>query len=41
MKVNKVYNGGFTDEEIYSVDNTRLGRYRQCGTNQGGTIHGN
>ena len=32
MKVNKAYNCGFTDEEIYSVANTRLGWYRQCGT---------
>ena len=32
MKVNKAYNDGFTDEEIYSVANTRLGWYRQCGT---------
>ena len=32
MKINKAYNGGFTDEEIYSVANTRLGWYRQCGT---------
>ena len=32
MKVNKAYNGGFTAEEIYSVANTRLGWYRQCGT---------
>lgn len=32
MKVNKTYNGGFTDDEIYSVANTRLGWYRQCGT---------
>jgi len=32
MKVNKAYNNGFTDEEIYSVANTRLGWYRQCGT---------
>ena len=32
MKVNKAYNYGFTDEEIYSVANTRLGWYRQCGT---------
>ena len=31
MKVNKAYNCGFTDEEIYSVANTRLGWYRQCG----------
>lgn len=29
--INKAYNGGFTDEEIYSVANTRLGWYRQCG----------
>ena len=32
MKINKAYNCGFTDEEIYSVANTRLGWYRQCGT---------
>ena len=32
MKVNKDYNCGFTDGEIYSVANTRLGWYRQCGT---------
>ena len=32
MKVNKAYNYGFTDEEIHSVANTRLGWYRQCGT---------
>ena len=32
MKVNKAYNCGFTDEEIYSVANTRLGWFRQCGT---------
>ncbi len=32
MKINKACNGGFTDEEIYSVANTRLGWYRQCGT---------
>jgi len=31
MRVNKAYNYGFTDEEIYSVANTRLGWYRQCG----------
>ena len=31
MKVNKAYNCGFTDEEIYSVANSRLGWYRQCG----------
>ena len=31
MKINKAYNCGFTDEEIYSVANTRLGWYRQCG----------
>ena len=30
--INKAYNDGFTDEEIYSVANTRLGWYRQCGT---------
>jgi len=29
--INKAYNGSFTDEEIYSVANTRLGWYRQCG----------
>ena len=32
MKVNKTYNGGFTDEEIYMAANTRFGWYRQCGT---------
>jgi group II intron reverse transcriptase/maturase len=32
MKINKAYNGGFTDEEICSVANTRLGWYRQCCT---------
>ena len=32
MKVNKAYNNGFTDKEINSVANTRLGWYRQCGT---------
>ena len=32
MKINKACNGGFTDEETYSVANTRLGWYRQCGT---------
>ena len=32
MKVNKAYNGGFTDEEIYMTANTRLGWYRQCST---------
>ena len=32
MKVNKAYNYGFTDEEIYSVAKTRLGWYKQCGT---------
>ena len=32
MKVNKAYNCGFTDEEIYMAANTRLGWYRQCGT---------
>jgi hypothetical protein len=31
-KINKAYKCGFTDEEIYSVANTRLGWYRQCGT---------
>lgn len=30
-KINKAYNCGFTDEEIYMVANTRLGWYRQCG----------
>ena len=30
--INKAYKCGFTDEEIYSVANTRLGWYRQCGT---------
>lgn len=29
--INKAYNYGFTDEEIYMVANTRLGWYRQCG----------
>ena len=32
MKVNKTYNGGFTDEEIYMAANTRFGWDRQCGT---------
>jgi len=32
IKINKAYNNGFTDKEIYSVANTRLGWYRQCGT---------
>jgi group II intron reverse transcriptase/maturase len=32
MKINKACNGGFIDEEIYSVANTRLGWYRQCGS---------
>ena len=31
MKINKTYNYGFSDEEIYSVANTRLGWYRMCG----------
>ena len=31
MKINKAYNNVFTDKEIYSVANTRLGWYRQCG----------
>ena len=31
MKINKTYKGGFSDEEIYSVANTRLGWYRMCG----------
>ena len=30
-KINKTYNYGFSDEEIYSVANTRLGWYRMCG----------
>ena len=30
--INKAYKYRFTDEEIYSVANTRLGWYRQCGT---------
>ncbi len=29
--INKAHKCGFTDEEIYSVANTRLGWYRQCG----------
>ena len=31
MKINKAYNCGFSDEDIYMVANTRLGWYRQCG----------
>ena len=30
-KINKTYKCGFSDEEIYSVANTRLGWYRMCG----------
>ena len=30
--INKTHKCGFTDEEIYSAANTRLGWYRQCGT---------
>ena len=30
-KINRTYNCGFSDEEIYSVANTRLGWYRMCG----------
>ena len=30
MKVNKAYNYGFTDEEIYRAASTRLGWYKQC-----------
>ena len=32
MKINKAYNCGFSDEDIYATANTRLGWYRQCGT---------
>ena len=38
MKVNKTYNGGFTDEEIYMAANTRFGWYRQCGMRTVGYI---
>ena len=31
-KINKAYNCGFSDEDIYATANTRLGWYRQCGT---------
>jgi len=31
QRINKAYNGGFTDEEVYMTANTRLGWYRQCG----------
>ena len=33
QKINKAYKCGFSDEEIFIVANTRLGWYRQCGTN--------
>jgi len=36
--INKAYNGGITDEEIYSVANTRLGWYRQSGMKTVGYI---
>ena len=32
IKINKAYNCGFSDEDIYATANTRLGWYRQCGT---------
>ena len=31
MKINKAYNCGFSDEDIYATANTRLGWYRMCG----------
>ncbi len=31
QRLNKAFNCRFSDEEIYSVANTRLGLYRQCG----------
>ena len=30
-KINKAYNCGFSDEDIYATANTRLGWYRMCG----------